>query len=269
MRIADALRTTVENRGASLALVGVLSLGALSVTACGSGEATAQLPQQKIGNDVSFPQCEAVLPEAQSFGVVGVNGSLASKPNPCFAKELKWAQQSRGDTAQPKVSVYVLSANPGDQGVTSWPKSGQNRHGSCVGTDSAACAFEYGQNLAEADVNIVAPAKPTEFKWWIDVQVQSSWETNQAHNAAVLEGMVTYLHSKKADVGIYSGTSHWDRIAGSVQPSSELNGLDNWLFGATNVTEAIHNCAAQSLTGGVVKMAQYTTPGVDADISCR
>ena len=73
------------------------------------------------GNDVSYPQCNKSLPSSHAFGIVGVNDGIANTTNPCFSSELAWAASSTGTTSQPKASLYVNTANPGNLGVADWP----------------------------------------------------------------------------------------------------------------------------------------------------
>src|SRR6478735_5936173 len=73
-------------------------------------------PSVKLGNDISWPQCGKSLPKGQAFGIVGVNNGLANTTNPCLASELSWAGSSTGGTGQPKVELYVNTANPGSAG---------------------------------------------------------------------------------------------------------------------------------------------------------
>ncbi len=97
-----------------------------------------------LGIDVSWPQCGKRLPTGQAFGIVGVNGGLATTTNPCLKDQLLWAKQSVGGTAQDAVQVYVNTANPGGLNTDSWPKNNldpadnitTNPYGTCDGTDS-------------------------------------------------------------------------------------------------------------------------------------
>src|SRR3954470_21778159 len=79
------------------------------------------------GYDVSYPQCGTTLPTDQAFGIVGVNGGLATTANPCLGSQLAWAWRSSGAvTTQPKAQVYLNTANPGQirNQVTTWPHEG-------------------------------------------------------------------------------------------------------------------------------------------------
>src|SRR5216683_2175263 len=65
----------------------------------------------KVGNDISYPQCGQILPNGQGFGIVGINGGLATTDNPCLSTELLWANQSLGTPNQAKVQLYVNTGN--------------------------------------------------------------------------------------------------------------------------------------------------------------
>src|ERR1700740_2374732 len=75
------------------------------------------------GYDVSYPQCSGSYPSNPLFGVVGVNGGLANKANPCIGGELHWARDSPGEKrpTQPPLSLYIDTANPGAHHVADWP----------------------------------------------------------------------------------------------------------------------------------------------------
>src|SRR3954452_12155896 len=91
----------------------IFSSGATALAAKPApGPAPAPTP---TGNDISWPQCGKALPKGQAFGIVGVNGGKATTTNPCLTSQLNWAAGSTGQaTDQPKVQVYVNTANPGE-----------------------------------------------------------------------------------------------------------------------------------------------------------
>ena len=267
----------------ALTLAVVLTLSAQPVLAS---------PRQTkvVGNDISFPQCGNSYPAGQAFGIVGVNGGLATTTNPCLSSELVWAYKSIGGTHQSKAQLYVNTANPGGLNTDSWPKNNTdpsgtvtaNPYGICDGTDSLACAWQYGWNRAVEDVqNRFLPAaqtagvsiSPASYPWWLDVETANTWKSGSAFayqsNAADLEGMVAYFQSKGATVGIYSTSFQWGAIIGTLSPSSSLNGLNNWLPGATRLSGAQSNCSLNPLTtGGKVTVTQYSSGSFGYDYSC-
>lgn len=226
----------------------------------------------QTGNDISWPQCSSRLPKGQLFGIVGVNGGLANTTNPCFSTQLAWANSSVGGTSQDKAALYVNTANPGNT-VGDWPTTGNStKYGPCTGGDDQACAYQYGWNMAELDATQrIGTNNPANFKWWLDVETNNSWETGQAgiaNNVADLEGMTDYFTSVGGRVGLYSTTYQWNQIAATVN-SGSLYGLDSWLPGARNLSGAQANCKSPALTGGTVTVTQYVAKQTDYDYSCQ
>ncbi len=230
------------------------------------------------GNDVSWPQCNKSLPKGQLFGIIGVNDGLANTTNPCFSTELAWAETSVGSTGQGKAALYVNTANPGNLGVADWPTSNTDPltgavdtdpYGTCTGLDNQACAYQYGHNMAELDAQTrIGSNNPASFKWWLDVETNNSWETTTANNTADLEGMTAYFESLGSSVGLYSTTTQWNQIAGTVSSTSNLYGLDSWLPGSSNLSSAKNACTLPALTGGKTTVTQYVAKRVDYDYSC-
>ena len=76
---------------------------------------TASAASTPVGYDVSYPQCGTTLPRDRAFGIIGVNGGLATRANPCLTQQLSWAWGSSGSVLlQPKAQVYLNTANPGE-----------------------------------------------------------------------------------------------------------------------------------------------------------
>jgi len=243
----------------------------------------------KLGNDISYPQCGQTLPSGQGFGIVGINGGLATTTNQCLSTELLWAEQSLGTQSQAKIQLYVNTGNPGGLNTPSWPhnntdpsgNTAPNPNGTCDGSVSDACAWQYGWNRAVDDVqNKFIPAAqaagidttPGDYPWWLDVETTNSWESGSndalTQNRLDLEAMVSYFQSKGITVGLYSTNFQWGQIVGDVPSGSDLNGLRNWRPGATDLAGAQTYCSLTPLTsGGSVSMTQYTA-NFDYDYSC-
>jgi hypothetical protein len=232
------------------------------------------------GNDVSYPQCGQRLPAGQAFGIVGVNGGIATTTNPCLATELAWAGSSTGVTDQPKTQLYVNTANPG-LASSVWPTSNvdpsgtlvADPYGNCTGQVDAACAYQYGWNRANDDVNVrlasVTGTPASSYVWYLDVETANSWSVDLVANRADLEGMTGYFTRVGATTGIYSTSSQWNTLVGSVDPASSLYALREWRPGARNLRGAQSNCSLSPLTGGgAVVLTQYTSGGLDYDVSC-
>lgn len=245
-----------------------------------------------LGNDVSWPQCGKALPRDHAFGIVGVNGGLATTTNGCMKEQLLWAQRASGSTTQEKVQLYVNTANPGGLNTVSWPRSNIdsagntpfNPYGNCDGTDSLGCAWLYGWNRALEDVrDRFQPAasaaamntNPATYIWWLDVETENTWKLSGSEfdgksNVAVLEGMTAHFNSVDARVGLYSTGYQWGQIVGSqVSNTSNLNGLPNWRPGGANLSTSKQACTAAPLTtGGTVVLTQFVSKNLDYNYSC-
>ena len=271
--------------------VAAASALALALAVVEAAPSTAAPPDRgestpSLGLDVSWPQCGDALPTDHAFGIVGVNGGLATTTNPCLAEQLRWARDAHGSTAQEPVQLYVNTANPGGLRTPSWPSSSTAGipHGACDGGDTLACAWQYGWNRAEDDVEErFAPAvrtvdrmsaDPSDFIWWLDVELENTWKTggseaDKASNRAVLEGMTEHFESRGARVGLYSTAFQWGEIVGTVPESSSLAGLDNWRPGGSSRRNAERACSAAPLTpGGRVVLGQFVSGDLDYNVSC-
>lgn len=258
------------------------------------------------GYDLSYPQCGSSFPSATAFGIVGVNGGLANDFNPCLGpsssytqSELYWAiATSTGGTSQPKASLYVNTADPGNvySGtlIADWPMSGGGGgYGTCntttvtinsvtytVGENSQACAWQYGYNKATQDVAWLKSAAdainaqlhsttvadtPSSYPWWLDVETANSWQTDQSVNVADLQGMIAALQGAGVKtIGVYSTVSQWDQITG---PTTSLSGMPEWLPGARTLSGAKSNCTQTSFTGGTITVTQWASHP-DSDYVC-
>lgn len=248
-------------------------------------------PPASTGNDVSWPQCMRLnsLPSNQAFGIIGVNNGTPNTTNPCFASELAWAEKSSGTTHQPKATLYVNTANPGDTTptVADWPTSNFNitepnvvaidPYGTCNGADDTACSWQYGYNLASLDATTRDVPTPSSYQWYLDVETVNSWTASPTRNAADLEGMVTYFKNAGIAVGLYSTYRQWGDIVGSNYGESRdaggdvLNGLPSWVPGASDESSAEADCGLRPFTeGGRVVLSQYLSvqADLDFDVAC-
>jgi hypothetical protein len=262
---------------------GIRVTAVLAAVAIVNGSAAAAYAAQPsgtpTGNDVSFPQCVEPLPSGQAFGIVAVNDGLANTTNPCLADEIAWAQSSTGATRQPKVSLYVNTADPGNHGVTDWPVNNTDPvtgnqvtdpYGTCTGGNNPACAWQYGWDLAAIDAQTRGVPSPGHYRWWLDVETINSWQSSTKNNRADLEGMVSYFRHIGATAGLYSTPKQWDPIVGTVSSASPLYRLPDWIPGAKTLAQAKKNCRLAPLTrGGIVAVTQWKMPITSSDLSCR
>lgn len=270
----------MKRLAAAVALVlGLAALGAPPALAAPDGPGVSGgSTQAAIGIDVSWPQCGQSLPADRAFGIIGVNGGKANTTNPCLADQLRWAVESRGGTFQSTVQLYVNTGNPGGSAPSSpWPSGGSTPYGTCNGSDSLACAWQYGWDRAMEDMAVrLAPAaqaaglmtSPTAYTWWLDVETGNTWQSDTAANRADLEGMAAAFRHEGVRAGVYSSPYMWREIVGTVDSLSPLYGLNSWLPGAISLKGAVANCGLDPLTaGGRVVLTQYTTD-LDYNYSC-
>jgi len=259
--------------------------------AANSSKPTANVPEL-VGYDLSYPQCKQSPPTGQYFGIVGVNGGTAATTNTCLAAQLAWANKSKAGSNQPRIQLYVNTANPGEviDQITTWPtnntdKTGfttANPYGTCSGQNDQACSWQYGWNRSvEAALDRFAPAarsagidsSAAAYTWWLDVETMNTWQSGSgaalARNTAALEGFAGYYQAQGATVGLYSTAPQWTSIAGSVGAGSNLNGLANWRPSGSSLANAKANCSVAPLTaGGFISLTQYVQKNLDYDHSC-
>ena len=249
----------------------VLAAAALALSWAAGPARAAAADGPLLGADVSYPQCGGPLPTGQAFAIVGVNGGSATTTNPCLATELEWGEQSTGGTVHDDVQLYVNTGNPA--GGDLWPQVGSNRYGDCDGSNSRACAYQYGWDRAHDDATGRGVRNPEQYMWWLDVEIANTWdytEGSRHRNAAVLEGMTDYFTSiGSRGVGLYSTRYQWGHIVGDgVDADSSLNGLSNWRPTGSTLEGAQANCGLEPLTpGGIIEMTQFTTD-LDYNWSC-
>jgi hypothetical protein len=269
----------------------VVALAVMAALVAAPGAATAvpvaaTASPTTVGSDVSYPQCGTTLPVDRAFAVIGVNGGLSTRTNPCLTEQLVWAWRSSGVVpAQPRAQLYLNTANPGQvpSQVSTWPTSGSTPYGRCDGSNSMACSWEYGRERAlNSVVSFFTPAAraarvgslPARYTWWLDVETMNTWQSGstdaRARNRATLEGMTAYLLSRGAKVGLYSTRQQWAEIVGTVGANSNLAGRNSWLAGSTTLAGATATCRTAPLVPrSRVTLSQYVVAGLDRNLSCR
>lgn len=235
----------------------------------GMSWAGAAPPPGATGQDVSYPQCaDHSVPSAGVFAIVGVNGGLSFRPNPCLADQLSRAGQG--------VALYANTGNPGPRASTHWP-SGARTPRACPPSpndDTAACAFDYGWYAAMDSFATASKAfsangwgdSPARHDWWLDVETANSWRSDVSLNAAAMEGAVAALRSAGAGyIGFYSTGYQWSRLIGA---TTAFASNPNWVAGASDAADAQTKCdPANSFTGGPVVLTQYVAT-YDTDYAC-
>jgi hypothetical protein len=232
------------------------------------------------GYDISSPQCSGSYPSNPLFGIVGVNGGLANDANPCLGDELSWARNSPGQTrpAQPSLSLYLVTANPGGHHVADWPSGGTAPvYGACNGLLTNACSYLYGEQRAAHSYDLAAGRDAPRARtapWWLDVELGATWAGTYQLNIAALKGFIAGLGKAGATgpIGVYSTSAQWKDITGLTAETTRavFGGLPGWVAGAetSTLTQARQNCAGGGFTGPVPTLAQYRIGAFDADLRC-
>ncbi len=267
-------------------MVGAAAVVLLGHTPALAGPAEFDAPVSPVGVDISHPQCDADLPDARAFAVVGVNGGMATRPNPCLADLLRWAWASNGSVpGQPVAQLYLNTANPGQVLglVSTWPSAGETPYGECDGGNTLSCSWRYGWERARDSVteHFLPAARDagvdslaSSYRWWLDVETMNTWQAGsdeaRARNRATLEGMAAYLDFRGAEAGLYSTHQQWNQIVGSVPDDSPLAGLPSWMAGSVDLAQAVAACDLPPLVPrGEVTLTQYVPGDLDLNHSCR
>jgi hypothetical protein len=284
-----ALPPILSRRVSSRVLVGAATLALLGATASpafAQGRTSAAGHSASAsGYDISYPQCGGPFPATPTFGIVGVNDGVVHSTNPCLGtgdgpSELSWAESS-GHPA-----FYANTADPGPAYSSFWP-NGQTSPQTCDGTNTEACSYDYGWNMAaysfaaavtaEQELNATSPtASAASVPWWLDVETGNSWQTLESdygntpssgsNDLAALSGASAYLANEGvASIGFYSTSTQWTEITGG---TGQFQADPSWVAGFRSVKTAASGCSATGFTGGRIALTQYPAGGFDADYAC-
>jgi len=215
--------------------------------------ATGISPAGAVGYDVSWPNCRVSPPKNPSFGIVGVSGGLAFRPNRCLFREAHWFE---------KVSLYLNTGYAGMKRAEQFADHPRK----CSHDDEACLAYDFGYNAGAYALDYAAKQDVHESTWWLDVETVNSWSDTVSYNRASLQGMVDAIkrHSLFPTIGFYAYPGQWRTITGGWQ-----NGYPNWVAtGGDNYKLAVSWCKGQSFTGGPTWLTQYTTR-LDDDYVCE
>jgi hypothetical protein len=207
---------------------------------------------QKIGNDVSWPNCGVASPVGSPFGVVGVTGGLVFYPNPCLFQEAHWFTS---------LSLYMNTGYAGKdiaKKYASFPIQ-------CNSLDESCLAYNFGYNAGIYAVNYAASQYVHANMWWLDVETENSWSTNTEYNRASLVGIINAIqqHTLLPIIGFYSYPSQWNSITGNW-----YNGYPSWTATGSDSLQAAMSYCHQTFNGGPTWLTQYTTR-LDDDYACK
>jgi hypothetical protein len=202
--------------------------------------------------DLSWPNCSLSQPPSEDSGIIGVNGGLNFKPNPCLAKEAGWFK---------RLSVYVNTGYPGIE----YGRKFLNYPRLCAWDDNKCLAYNYGFNAGRYDIEYASLQGIVADRWWLDVETENSWTTDSDVNRRALTGMVEAIsrYAGRERLGFYSFPAQWNLITGNW-----LNSFPAWTAtGSTSRAIALSACNDVSFTGGKTLLTQYTL-GLDLNYVC-
>jgi hypothetical protein len=209
-------------------------------------------PYSKTIVDVSWPNCKTAPAELYGAGIIGVNGGLDFRPNPCLATETSWFVN---------YALYINTGYPGSNSARKFPSLPKR----CGHSDKQCLAYNYGFNATQYAIRYADLQDAHATQWWLDVETDNSWTDNFLVNRASLRGAAAAVRQNVlfSTVGIYSSPEQWKIITGSWQ-----NGLPAWLAtGSSNKSVAAKACRGRAFTGGATWLSQYTQ-GLDKNLPC-
>jgi hypothetical protein len=223
----------------------------------GSGHFTgSSYPPGSYGYDISNYQCpgtpNGLPPSPHTIGIVEVEGGSMAPVNPCLAQEAAWAG---GGLNLYVYLTYGTAATSGDPACQSTASPSSCNYGFATSLDAFTKARDSGADTAVT--------------WWLDVE--GSWSSDTAANAAMIQGALDGLHFEGLNtVGIYTSPLTWAGIAGSYQPKVPL-----WLAWYTGDPQ--RNCKTgfsyaasygNHLPSGGLWITQYQSNTYDDDYAC-
>lgn len=218
-------------------------------------------PAGSLGYDVSWPQCDTVVPTDRPFRIIGVQYGLGYSTNPCLA-----AQATA--PASVKLSWY---ANTGwyDQSAHITLISPKN----CAVTDKNCIAYNYGYNNGlhawNSLVNAGVPEAKRKTTWTLDLEEENTWNADKVQNQNSLKGQEDALRASGAtDVMIYSSRNAYKEILGSeYKPGNKF-----WLaIGHATLADAKVYCNPSvytAPTGGRTELVQWVENNIDNNVAC-
>ena len=188
--------------------------------------------QPTRGVDVSFPQCGRTLRDLEfGYVIVGLDGGMPNRPNPCFAAQWAFAEGQAG------AAVYVNTADSG--------RSDPADVGRRAGT---------GDVEALAD-NGIEPGTPV----WLDVELPEVWNGSRARHRAVISEHLRVLAEAGYPVGIYSAPALWEEITGNATLD-----VPTWVgIGEASAEQAAGTCERTSFGGRRPAIVQRIGEGSD------
>ena len=115
----------------------------------------------RYGIDVSWPQCEQVLPRLPiDFAVIGLTDGQAESVSPCLAEQVAWAKSVKA-----QVGFYVVPNSPSADTLSRAADLGQ-----CAADDAECLYFQAGVLQAQHALAAAEAADVSARTWWLDVE---------------------------------------------------------------------------------------------------
>ena len=227
------------------------------------------------GGDASWPNCPKgmgipsrktlglPMPKANArFVILGLTNGPGFYPNPCIARQVKWAK---------KRGIYV-----GTYAMTTYPKRKQIKQFGTEGPWPATSLRKRLRNTgyAQARFNLATMQRvglDTPFMW-VDVEPYpvAPWTSNRKRNKAVLDGVLRGYRDAGLEVGFYTSPTPWRDIIGTARyglPEWRTAGGHPW--SNTDISDARRMCKVSSVQGGPILVAQWWDTKRDYDVLCR
>lgn len=207
--------------------------------------------------DISWPNCQRLANiELFSTVIVGVNGGLDFRLNPCLGNEIGLGINR---------IVYLNSGDPGFPRIKKLGTGPLN----CQSNKQLICySFNYGYMAAIYSIKQADLANAHSAFWWIDVEAVNSWTNSIYANRADIMGMIYALKNVrilKPKIGVYTTYHQWHALMGNWH----LN-LPLWLgTGLTSSSQAAKKCSLPSVLGSKIIFSQYTIANLDYDYVCH
>jgi len=206
--------------------------------------------------DVSWPNCQSNTSITFANSIVGVNGGLDFKPNPCMGQEISLSTD------------YELYLNTGDPGFPRIKLLGTAPL-KCTKADNLVCySYNYGYQAGVYSVKQALHANAHTDYWFLDVETDNSWTSSYLANRADLAGMIDAIKQYNffaPKIAIYTTNYQWHQIVGNWH----IN-LPIWLgTGGTNIATAVQACRQTSFLAQPIILAQYTLGSLDYDLTCH
>ena len=188
--------------------------------------------QPGYGVDVSFPQCGRSFRDMDNgYAIVGLDGGMPDRPNPCFAAQWRFASRQAG------AAVYVNTAD-----------------------DNTGDPLKVGRRAGRDDLEaLAAQGVPKGTPVWLDVELPEVWKGSQARHRAVITEHLRVLAEGGYPVGIYSAPALWEEITGGAAVD-----VPTWVgIGTATAERAAAVCERTSFGGRQPDIVQRIGTGSD------